>query len=58
VAPGSTLFHIAAKYLNDATQWSRLAAINGINDPFLNVPEALLIPNASVFPRLTNGNQS
>ena len=29
---GGSLFQIAALYLNDATQWSRIATLNGLTD--------------------------
>jgi len=58
VFPGSTLFHIAAKYLNDATQWSRLAIINDLADPFLSNSETLIIPDISSKPRRVSVNQS
>jgi len=39
------LFQIADQYLGDATQWDRIAALNGLADPFftgltspLNIP--------------------
>jgi hypothetical protein len=41
---GTTLFHVAAKYLGDATEWSRIAAINDISDPFLMNLTPLEIP--------------
>ena len=41
---GATLFHIAANAFGDATQWSRLALINGVRDPFLINPETLIVP--------------
>jgi hypothetical protein len=34
VQPGTTLFQVAATYLGDATQWSRIAQINNLQDPF------------------------
>jgi nucleoid-associated protein YgaU len=30
------LFQISATYLRDATQWVRIAALNGIQDPWLS----------------------
>ncbi len=41
---GETLFHAAATAFGDATQWSRLALINGIKDPFLSGAVTLIIP--------------
>jgi len=43
-APGMTLFHLAAKHLGDATQWTRIAAVNNIQDPFLVHAINLSIP--------------
>jgi hypothetical protein len=48
---GTTLFHIAARYLNDATQWSRIAQINHLQDPFLSEFKTLNIP----FTRIEQG---
>jgi nucleoid-associated protein YgaU len=42
--PGTTLFQIAAQYLGDARQWSRIALINGIEDPFLSASTTLTLP--------------
>ncbi|HUB47008.1 MAG TPA: LysM peptidoglycan-binding domain-containing protein [Acetobacteraceae bacterium] len=42
---GDNLFRIAAEYLNDATQWLRIAQLNGISDPVLFGITTLLIPN-------------
>jgi len=39
------LYAIAAKYLGDATQWVRIAALNGLDDPMLNGMRTLLIPS-------------
>jgi nucleoid-associated protein YgaU len=41
---GGNLFQIAAKYLNDATQWLRIAQINGLSDPQLSGVVTLTIP--------------
>ena len=40
----TTLFHVAAEQLGDATQWNRLAAINGLADPIINGVAELLVP--------------
>jgi nucleoid-associated protein YgaU len=32
---GGTLYQVAAQYLGDATQWNRIAALNGLFDPWL-----------------------
>jgi nucleoid-associated protein YgaU len=42
---GGNLFQIAAQYLNDATQWIRIAQLNGIDDPMLTGVVTLLIPD-------------
>lgn len=47
-ATGTTLFAIAEQYLGDATQWDRIASLNGISDPWLTgVPQSILIPPVS-----------
>lgn len=33
---GGNLFQIAAQYLGDASQWNRIAALNGLTDPMLS----------------------
>ena len=38
------LFQIAAEYLGDATQWIRIAQLNGINDPFIRTLIILNLP--------------
>lgn len=43
----STLFHVAAKYLGDATQWIRIAQINAISDPFIQQLTQLKIPEVN-----------
>ncbi len=40
----TTLFHVAAQQLGDATQWNRIAALNGLADPVLKGVCVLLIP--------------
>ncbi len=42
---GVTLFDVAAAYLGDATQWNRIAALNGISDPWLTGLTVLLLPD-------------
>jgi len=44
---GGNLFDLAATYLADATQWNRIASLNGLWDPFLSGPMALKIPPIS-----------
>lgn len=42
---GGNLFQIAAQYLGDASQWNRIAALNGMVDPMLTgVVVTLTIP--------------
>lgn len=41
---GGNLFALAAKYLNDATQWIRIAQANKLSDPVLNGVVTLTIP--------------
>jgi len=43
-SPGTTLFQLAARYLNDATQWTRIAVVNNIADPFLTEIQVITIP--------------
>ena len=43
VASG-TLFQVAAQYLQDATQWNRIAALNDISDPWLSGLTVLQLP--------------
>jgi nucleoid-associated protein YgaU len=42
---GGTLFQIAAQYLQDATQWIRIAQLNAISDPWLSGVVALSLPD-------------
>jgi hypothetical protein len=46
---GTTMFALAAQYLNDATQWYRIAALNNINDPWIGALTTLLIPPPQTF---------
>jgi nucleoid-associated protein YgaU len=41
---GGNLYHIAAQYLGDATQWIRIAQLNNISDPMLSGTVTLRIP--------------
>ncbi len=41
---GGNLFAIAARYLNDATQWLRVAQANNLSDPLLQGVTTLVIP--------------
>ncbi len=42
---GGDLFRIAAEQLGDATQWIRIAQLNGLSDPMLTEVVTLLIPD-------------
>lgn len=42
---GGNLFRIAAEQLNDATQWIRIAQLNGLSDPIITGPAELDIPD-------------
>ncbi len=44
---GGTLFEVAAQYLLDATQWSRIADLNQISDPWLDGLTTLRLPPLS-----------
>lgn len=44
VVAGGNLFALAAKYLNDATQWIRIAQTNQLSDPVLSGVMTLVIP--------------
>ena len=41
---GGDLFRLALAYLGDATQWSRIAALNGLDDPILDGLITLALP--------------
>ncbi|WP_297490626.1 hypothetical protein [Acidocella sp.] len=45
VVAGGNLFALAAQYLNDATQWIRIARANGLSDPLLLGVNTLVIPS-------------
>lgn len=42
---GTDLFTVAAQELGDATQWFRIAALNGLTDPMVFGLLTLRIPN-------------
>ena len=44
---GGNLFALAAQYLQDATQWNRIARLNGIRDPMLVGIVTLKIPDVN-----------
>ncbi len=41
---GGTLFRVAVDELGDATQWVRIAALNGLKDPMLSGVVTLRLP--------------
>lgn len=41
---GANLFRLAAEHLGDARQWYRIAAANGLVDPFVEGVATLTIP--------------
>lgn len=46
-----SFFHVAARYLGDATQWWRIIQLNGISDPDLSrlvSPVSIMLPSESV----------
>lgn len=45
VVSGGNLFQIAAQYLQDATQWIRIAQLNAISDPWLSGLQSLTLPD-------------
>jgi hypothetical protein len=45
IVAGGNLFQIAAAQLADATQWIRIAQLNGITDPVLSGLTTLQIPD-------------
>jgi len=53
VVAGGDLYHIALKYLGDATQWNRIAQENDLLDPVLTGTVNLNMP--SVNPAATGG---
>ncbi len=40
----TTLFHVAALYLGDATLWNLIANANGLTDPVVNGTVQLVLP--------------
>ncbi len=42
---GTDLFTVAAQQLGDATQWYRIAALNGLSDPMIFGLVTLQIPD-------------
>lgn len=50
---GGNLYQLALQYLNDATQWNRIAQTNNLIDPMLSGLVTLQIP--SVDPNAGGG---
>ena len=44
---GGNLFRIAADVLGDATQWNRIARLNGLADPFFSGLATLVVPDVN-----------
>lgn len=44
VVSGTNLYALASQYLGDATQWNRIAKLNGLTDPTISVTMTLQIP--------------
>lgn len=42
---GGNLYALAAQYLGDATQWNRIAQVNGLLDPVVTGIVTLQIPS-------------
>lgn len=45
---GTTLYHVAASQLGDATQWVRIAQLNGLSDPQIIGLVTLQIPDIDI----------
>ncbi|MGB8840757.1 MAG: hypothetical protein WCC64_06775 [Aliidongia sp.] len=50
---GGDLYRLAAQNYGDATQWYRIAMANGLYDPVVPGPIALIVPSPATQP--TNG---
>ena len=48
IVAGGNLFAIAANYLQDATQWIRIAQANNLSDPVLTGVTTLIIPDVNL----------
>ena len=42
---GGNLYQLAAQYLNDSTQWNRIAQANNLIDPVISGTVTLTIPD-------------
>ncbi|MBU6448048.1 MAG: LysM peptidoglycan-binding domain-containing protein [Rhodospirillales bacterium] len=47
VVAGGNLFTLAAQYLQDATQWIRIAQANNLSDPVLQGVHTLVLPEVN-----------
>ena len=47
VVIGGNLFRLAAQYLGDATQWIRIAELNGFTDPVLDGQVTVTLPDVN-----------
>ena len=54
---GGTLFRIALEELGDATQWDRIATLNGLTDPWLTGYFELQIPRRITGQGSASGRQ-
>jgi len=52
---GGTLFEIASDYLGDISRWTALAALNGIDDPWLVGVTVIALPTGATIPGGQNG---
>ena len=53
VVSGGDMYHLALKYLNDASSWNRIAQANNLLDPVISGIVTLKIPAPN--PLLTGG---
>lgn len=53
----TTLFHVAAEYLDDATRWADIARLNGISDPVIVGVRKLAVPLRPVDLGAGHGNE-
>jgi hypothetical protein len=44
IVSATTLQRVAAEYLNDATQWVRIAQLNGLYNPIISGTVTLSLP--------------
>ena len=51
----TTLFHVAALYLGDATLWSLIANANGLTDPVISGTMQLVLPLVPSTPTPAGG---